>query len=472
MRSLIAGDEAGTGRVLSVLDPGNGDVVEEVTCVTPAEALSALAAAERGARIMERMSRYDRSRLLRRASELIEERSEELATSLASEVGKTLREARSEVARAVETFAVASEEARRLCGEIVPFDAAPTGSGRFGFALRVPLGIVVAITPFNFPLNLAAHKVAPALAGGNAVVLKPASATPVTDLKLGRLLYDAGLPPEALSVVVGEGSDVGGALVEDPRPRMVTFTGSAAVGLAIQRKAGLKKTAMELGSNSAVILTSSTDIEAAVERVALGSYALAGQVCISVQRVLVHESLFEAFVSAATERAASLRVGHQLDPDTDVGPMITSAEAERAELWVEQAVGAGAELATGGSRRGAYLDPAVVVRPPEETRVWRDEAFAPIMAVRPFATLDEAIDAVNRSRYGLQTGIYTERWDEAFEAVRRLRSGGVMVNDVPTFRVDLMPYGGEKDSGLGREGPRYAVREMTELRTVAFRGPA
>jgi acyl-CoA reductase-like NAD-dependent aldehyde dehydrogenase len=452
------------------LNPFDDSFIESVSSVTPPEAISAIDVAGRGAAVMESMPRHERARILRDAADLIGERSEELAGLLAREVGKTLPEARGEVARAEQTFIVASEEARRLTGEIIPFDGAPTGGGRFGFAIRVPLGTVIAVTPFNFPLNLAAHKVAPALAAGNAVVLKPASAAPLTGLALARVLYDAGLPPEAFSVVVGNGADVGAALVEDPRPRMVTFTGSVEVGRAIQRTAGLKRTAMELGSNAAVVVTEGTDPETCADRIVAGAVALAGQVCISVQRVLVHESLVEGFLESAAARAGGLSVGNQLEEATDVGPMITVSEAERAERWIAEAVGEGAELVTGGERDGACVRPTVLLDPPESSRVWDEEVFAPVLSVRSFRTFGEAIDAVNRSRFGLQAGVYTERWDEALEAARRIRAGGVIINDVPTFRVDLMPYGGEKDSGLGREGPRYAVREMTELRTVAFRG--
>jgi len=468
--SLVEGRETGSGPLTSVRSPYDGAQVAEVRTVTVEEAQGALDVAERGAAVMERMTRFDRARILRKTAELIEARADEFAATLVSEVGKTIREARGEVARAVQTFVVSSEEARRLVGEIVPFDGAPTGSGRFGFALRVPLGVVVAITPFNFPLNLAAHKVAPALAAGNAVVLKPASATPLADLMLARTLYEAGLPPEALSVVIGSGSSVGAALVEDARPNMVTFTGSADVGRSIQRSAGLKRTAMELGSNSAVVLTASTNIEGVVDRVARGAFALAGQVCISVQRVLVHASLVESFVAAAAARAASLVVGDPRDERTDVGPMITESEAIRAVGWIEEAGNAGAEVVVGGTRNGTLVGPAVVAGPKESASLWCDEAFAPVMAVRSFETFDEAIEAVNRSRFGLQVGFYSERWDEALEAARRIRAGGVMINDVPTFRVDLMPYGGEKESGLGREGPAFAVREMSDLRTVGFRG--
>jgi acyl-CoA reductase-like NAD-dependent aldehyde dehydrogenase len=421
---------------------------------------------------MRRLPRVERAAVLARAAELIESRSDDLARTIAAESGKTIREAAGEVGRAVQTFRVSSEEARRLAGEVVPFDGAPTGGDRFGFYLRVPLGVVVAITPFNFPLNLAAHKVAPAIAAGNSVILKPASATPLTGLALGEVLYDAGLPPRALSVVTGPGGSVGGRLVADPRPRMVTFTGSPPVGRAIQAAVGLKKTAMELGSNSAVIVTGGCDVEAAAERSVRGAFALAGQVCISVQRVVVERGVMDRFLSAACAVAGSLKVGDQLAPETDMGPMIDEGEAKRAEAWVGEGLDAGASALVGGTRDGTLCAPTVLVDVPEDARIWRDEAFAPVMCVRPFDTLDEAIRIVNDSAYGLQAGIYTDRLEDALRAAHEIECGGVMVNDVPTFRVDLMPYGGVKDSGLGREGPRFAVEEMTEIRVIGFRRPS
>lgn len=466
---LIAGREVEAERSIEVKNPFDGAVVGTVPSASPEQVEAALSAAVEGAGAMERLSRRERARILSRASGLIEERSDELATLVAREVGKTIREARAEVGRAAETFALSAGEAERLAGEMVPFDAAPNGRGRFGFAIRRPLGVIVAITPFNFPLNLAAHKVAPAIAAGNAVVLKPASVTPLADLALGRLLYDAGLPETALSVVTGSGGEVGAALVSDPRPRMVTFTGSAAVGRAIVGAAGLKKTAMELGSNSAVIVTEHGDVAVAAERSVRGAFALAGQVCISVQRVLIHESVIDGFLERSAGVADGLVVGDQLDEETDVGPMIDEREAERAEAWIEEAVALGASLVRGGGRRGTLVEPAILTGVPSAARLWRDEAFAPVMAVRPYGTLEEAFRVVNDSKYGLQAGIYTDRVEEAVAAAHTIRCGGVMVNDVPTFRADLMPYGGEKESGLGREGPRYAVREMSELRVVAFR---
>jgi acyl-CoA reductase-like NAD-dependent aldehyde dehydrogenase len=329
--------------------------------------------------------------------------------------------------------------------------------------------VVLAITPFNFPLNLAAHKVAPAIAAGNAVILKPASATPLTDIELGRVLLDAGLPEDAISVVTGSGSVVGDRLVGDPVPRMVTFTGSAEIGKAIVARAGLKKVAMELGSNSAVIVTDRCDPSSAVERTVRGAFALAGQVCISVQRVLVQKRVLDRFLKEVIAFTESLSVGDQLLEETDVGPMIDEDQAARAEEWLDEAVALGARVAVGGSRKGTLFEPTVLADVPEEARIWKDEAFAPVMAVNSYGMLDEAIAAVNRSRYGLQAGIYTDDLDDALRAAHEIRCGGVMVNDVPTFRVDLMPYGGEKESGLGREGPRFAVEEMTEIRVVGVR---
>jgi glyceraldehyde-3-phosphate dehydrogenase (NADP+) len=469
---LIGGREVGGDRTIAVTNPFDGSLVDSVPAAGDEDVTRALAVAREGAREMEGLSRFDRAAILSRASRIVGDRIEELASLMASEVGKTIREARGEVSRCVQTLAVSGEEARRLAGEIVPFDGAPTGKDRFGFFLRVPVGVVVAITPFNFPLNLAAHKVAPALAAGNAVILKPASATPLVDIEFVRILYEAGLPKNAISVVTGSGRTVGERLVSDPLPRMITFTGSAEVGKVIMAKAGLKKTAMELGSNSAVIVTERADLDTAAERSVRGAFALAGQVCISVQRVLVEKSVYETFLEKAVGVASSLCVGNQLAEETDVGPMIDDEQAERAERWIEEARQMGASVAIGGGRSGTLFDPTILTGVPDEASVWKDEAFAPVMAVRPFTTLDEAIEDVNRSRYGLQAGIYTERLDDALRAAREIRCGGVMVNDVPTFRVDLMPYGGEKESGLGREGPRFAIEEMTEIRVVGIRSTA
>ncbi len=469
MRMLIGGEPRAADREIEVHDPYDGSLIDSVPFACEKDVADALDVAERGAALMEAMPRVERAAILNRTAAAIEGRSEELATLLCREVGKTIREARGEVARAVQTFVLSAEEARRLAGEIVPFDGAPTGTDRFGFTLRVPVGVVVAITPFNFPLNLAAHKVAPAIAAGNAVILKPASATPLTDIVLGEILVESGLPAEAISVVTGPGGTVGNALVIDSRPRVVTFTGSADVGRTIMASAGLKRCAMELGSNSAVIVEADGDLDTAAERSMRGAFALAGQVCISVQRVLVHESVFDRFIERATAVAKGLIVGDPKDERTDIGPMIDEPEAERAESWIAEAVASGAVVRTGGTRQGSLVAPTVLTDVPADARVWRDEAFAPVVSVRPYRTFDEAIALVNESRYGLQAGIYTEDLEVALRAAHEIRCGGVMINDVPAYRVDLMPYGGEKDSGLGREGPKYAVEEMSELRVVGIR---
>jgi glyceraldehyde-3-phosphate dehydrogenase (NADP+) len=466
---LIGGSSVSGTSTMEVLNPFDGSVVGCVPEATDGQLEEALSAAVRGAAVMAAVPRFERAAVLKRASDEIARRTEGLSRTIALESGKTLTEAAGEVGRAVETFRVASEEARRTAGEIVPFDGAPTGTDHFGFYMRVPLGVIVAVTPFNFPLNLAAHKVAPALAAGNAVILKPASATPLTGIALGEVLYESGVPPEALSVVTGPGGSVGTRLVSDPRPRMVTFTGSRDVGAEIARHAGLKRTAFELGSNAAVVVTRHCDVSAAAERCVRGACALAGQVCISVQRVLVDRPVMEAFTDAALGATRSLALGDQMASGTDVGPMIDGTEASRAESWLTDACSAGARVLCGGTRDGTLFRPTLVADVPDEVRLWNDEAFAPIMAVRPCDGLDDAIRQVNASSYGLQAGVFTDRIEEALRAAHEIECGGVMINDVPTFRVDLMPYGGQKGSGMGREGPRFAMEEMSETRVVAFR---
>jgi glyceraldehyde-3-phosphate dehydrogenase (NADP+) len=468
---LIGGRSVAGNAMVEVHNPFDGSVVGLVPEATGEQIEEALSVALLGAASMAALPRVERAAVLQRASEEIARRSERLTRTIALESGKTLAEASGEVGRAVQTFRVASEEARRTAGEIVPFDGAPSGTDRFGFYLRVPLGVIVAITPFNFPLNLAAHKVAPAIAAGNAVILKPASATPLTGVALGEILYASGLPQEALSVVTGPGGSVGMQLVSDPRPRMVTFTGSRDVGAEIARRAGLKKTAFELGSNAAVIVTDHCDVAAAAERSVKAACALAGQVCISVQRVLVERSVVGSFTDSALRIARSLTIGDQMSPGIDLGPMISEAEAKRAERWVEEAGSAGARVLCGGNRRGTLFEPTLVADVPDDARLWSEEAFAPVMVIRPFDGLDDAIRQVNESSYGLQAGIFTDRVEEALRAAHEIECGGVMVNDVPSFRVDLMPYGGQKGSGMGREGPKYAVEEMTETRVVSFRRP-
>ncbi len=467
-KNIVAGRPAAGEASFKVLNPYDGSLVEEVASATADQIETALAGAEEARPKVASLTRHERATILRGVSERLVSRSEEIARVLSMEVGKTLREARGEVARTATTFAFAAEEAKRLAGEIVPFDAVPGGTQRRGFTMRVPIGTVIAITPFNFPLNLAAHKVAPAMAAGNPVIVKPASQTPVSGLILGEIVLDAGFPPEALSVLCGPGSTVGMALVGDPRPRMVTFTGSVEVGKRIAAEAGFKKIGMELGSNSGVIVTESGDLDFACKRIVLGAFALAGQVCISVQRVAVARAVFEDVVAHVVRLSKGLTVGDQLDEASDMGPMVSVADAERLEAWVKEAAAKGALVQTGGAREGSVCLPTVMTGVPRDAKIWQEEAFGPVVCLNPYDTFEEALAMINDSRYGLQAGVFTNSVSEAFRAAEMLDVGGVIINDFPTYRVDQMPYGGVKDSGIGREGLKYAVAEMTEEKLVCF----
>lgn len=435
--------------------------------ITQTEA--ALDAARRAAPWMKSLSAAERGAILRRAHDNLGKRNEEFARIISQESGKPLREARVEVARACETLLFSANEALRLAGEVVPMDAATGGAGRMALTLREPLGVIAAITPFNFPLNLSVHKIGPALAAGNAVVHKPASATPLSGLMLSRLLSDSGLPPGALNTIPGPGSIVGDMLVTDPRVAMVTFTGSAEVGIALRARAGMKKVALELGSNSALIVHHDADLEDCASRAVIGAFAHSGQVCISVQRILAQSSVFDRFVERFAAGAAALGIGHPLEEETQISSLITPDEAERVHQWIERAARGGARV-SGGIRQGpATLTPALVMDPPGESEVWSKEAFGPLACFRRYDHLEDAIAAVNQSDYGLQAGIFTRDLATAFRAAKEVEVGGFLINDVPQFRVDQMPYGGVKMSGTGREGPRYAIEEMTETKLVSWR---
>ena len=468
LKMILGGRETQAESSFPVHNPCDGSVIDEIACAEAAHVDEAVTLAEKARPDVAGLSRADRAAVLRKVSDALVTGKEDLALTLAREVGKTVKEARAEVERAASTFAFAAEEARRLGGDEVPFDAVAGGVSRRGYSLKVPIGTVLAITPFNFPLNLAAHKIAPAMAAGNPFILKPASVTPIADVMLGRIILEAGFPPEGVSVLPGPGRTVGMRLVGDERPRMVTFTGSVEVGKGIAREAGFKRIAMELGSNSAVVVTDSADVEFAARRIVQGAFALAGQVCISVQRVLVDENLFEDVVGRVVELASALKVGDQLDESTDMGPMISEGDAARVEQWIREAEVDGADIRLAGERRGGILTPAVLAKTAHEAKVWKEEAFGPVVCINPYRTFEEAVAAVNDSRYGLQAGVFTNSVDQAFKAIDRLDVGGVIINDVPTYRVDQMPYGGVKDSGIGREGLRYAIEEMTEEKLVCF----
>jgi acyl-CoA reductase-like NAD-dependent aldehyde dehydrogenase len=411
---------------------------------------------------------HARSRILRAAAEAIDARKDEFATLIAREAGKAWKHAAAEVARSSETFSFAADEARRIHGETVPMDAAVAGEGRVGFYLRTPMGVVAAITPFNFPLNLVAHKVAPALAAGNALVLKPAEEAPLTARLLGDVLADAGLPAGVLQLVYGDGPTTGEALVTHPVPAKVSFTGSPPVGRRILQVAGLKRVTLELGNNSGTIVEPDADLARAIPRCVVSAFANAGQVCISLQRLYVHEAIAPAFIAEFVRQTEALQVGNPLDRGCDIGPMISEEAAARADEWIRDAVAEGARVVTGGRREGALIWPTVLVDTRPEMNVMCREAFAPLVSIVTYRDFDEALAMLDDSPYGLQAGVYTRDLEKAFRAVRRLDVGGVMINDTSIFRVDHMPYGGNRMSGIGREGVRFAVEEMTNIRMVAI----
>lgn len=466
---IIDGRDVRSERPIEVRIPYDGAPFATVFAAGPELLEQAVAAARKAAPVMRGLTRDARSSILRRAHALLLERAAAFARAISSESGKPLREGRLEVERAAATLLFSSEEAHRLAGEVVPMDASPAGAGRMALTVREPLGVIAAITPFNFPLNLSVHKIGPALAAGNTVVHKPASATPVSAILLARLFLEAGLPEGALNVVTGPGSATGDFLVDHPDVRMVTFTGSAEVGLRIRARAGLKRVTLELGNNSALIVDEGADLDEAVTRAVPGAYAHSGQVCISVQRIFVAEKACEEFTQRFAAAAQALRIGHPLEDSTAVSSLITEAEAGRVAEWVAEAVSAGARLVSGGQRSGATIAPVVLAGVPLEARVFAQEAFGPVAGINGYASLDQAIDAVNQSAYGLQAGIFTRDLDRAFYAAARVHVGGFLINDVPQFRVDQMPYGGVKLSGTGREGPRYAIEEMTEPKLISWR---
>jgi glyceraldehyde-3-phosphate dehydrogenase (NADP+) len=463
---LLAGHWVTTAHKLDVISPWDGSVVG-TTWVGDDETFEAAAqAAVAATGVMREWPLHARIRTLRAVAAALRADRDHVAGVLSGEAGKPLREAQTEVDRAAFTFEAAADEASRICGDVLPLGVAAHGEGRLALTQRVPLGPIAAIAPFNFPLNLAAHKLAPALAAGNPIVLKPATKTPLSALILARLLHEAGVPPGGLSVVPLQ-RGAADRLVTDERFALLTFTGSSAVGWDMKARAGRKRVVLELGGNAGVIVDASADIDVAVRRVVAGGFTYAGQSCISVQRVYLHESIADAFTEKLVAAVAALKTGAPMDPTTNVGPMITPGDVERIDAWVRDAVTDGARVLTGGRIVSPTVyAPTVLTDVPAYAQVCREEVFAPLVGLYRFATLDEAITAINTSRYGLQAGIFTRDLPHAMEAFRRLHVGGVIVNDVPSYRVDSMPYGGVKDSGTGREGPRYAIEEMTELKLL------
>ncbi|MFC0523344.1 aldehyde dehydrogenase family protein [Pontibacillus salicampi] len=450
-----------------VLNKYYGDLFATVSKASEKEVDDAISSAEVAYKETS-FSPYERYKVLHRVSDLLQARKEELAGIITNEAGKPIKQARAEIDRATQTFEIAAEEAKRIHGEGVPVQAAPGSENRMAFTIKVPVGVVGAISPFNFPVNLVAHKIAPAIAAGNTVVLKPASVTPISSLKLAELFEEAGLPEGFLNVVIGSGSTVGNQMMEDERIHYYTFTGSAEVGEKLKQNTGLNKLTLELGNNSPVIVDKDADVELAAQTLAQKSFAYAGQVCISVQRIYIHEDVREQFQSAFISATEELQVGDPFDPDTDVGPMIGEKEAERAEEWLQEAKGQGAEVIHGGNRKGSVLEPTIVSNVDHAMKVVCEEVFAPIVTMMSFTDLDACIKEVNKSDYGLQGGIFTSDVNRAFYAAQKVEVGGFMINDASQYRVDLMPYGGVKNSGWGKEGPKYAIEDMTEERLVVM----
>jgi len=467
-RLLIGGEWVEASEYTVLKSPYSGESIAEIPSATEAETDRAIAAAHAARGEMAAMPAHRRAAILEKAAMLLTEREDEAAKLLALEAAKPITTARAEVQRTIQTYKFAAEEAKRIHGETLPLDAAPGGEGRMAYTIREPLGVIGAITPFNFPLNLVAHKLGPAIAAGNAVVLKPAAQTPLSAFFIAELLMEAGLPAGALNVVTGSGRLVGDRIVTDPRVSMITFTGSPEVGIGIRSRAGLKRVTLELGSNAAVIVDKGVNLDKIVPRCVTGAFSNQGQVCISLQRAYVHEALFDEFVEKFAEATRRLKVGDPMDPRTDLSALIASGETDRVLQWIEEAKAHGTEVAEGGAKRDGMLLPTVLLNADRALKVSCQEAFAPIVVINRVSSVEEAIGLVNDSRFGLQAGVYTDSVHTALEAAEKLHVGGVMINDIPTFRVDHMPYGGVKESGMGREGVKYAVEEMTEMKLVVF----
>jgi glyceraldehyde-3-phosphate dehydrogenase (NADP+) len=449
-----------------VTNPFDGSVIDTVPRATEADVDAALTGALAGAAIMRKVPAYERYQMLRKASELMLQRQEELGQTISAEGGKVIGEARFEVLRSAQNMEVVSEEAKRLFGEVLPMDAGAGVTGKIGLTLRIPCGVVAAITPFNFPLNLVCHKVGPALAAGNAVVLKPASDTPLVALKLVEILLEAGVPPLAISCLTGGGGEIGDALCADRRVRKISFTGSRAVGEHICRLAGLKKVTMELGGNSPIIVMDDADLQKVAAATAVAGFMHAGQVCISAQRIIVLDKVYDDFLAALKPEVEAITVGDQRDERTRMGPMIREADAVRVQQWLDEAVASGARRVCGGERTGALCQPTVLADVQPSMRISRDELFGPAVAVSRAGSIDEAIRIANDTDYGLSAAIFTQNLDHAMRFAQEVDAGNIHINWGTVWRTDFMPYGGLKQSGFGKEGSKYAIEEMTEMKTV------
>lgn len=466
---FIAGEPVPSPKQEILRSPYDGSPIATVHQATTQLVDQAIQAAKIAAPKVAALTNFERSELLERVAQLIRRNKAEFSSVVSAETGKPVREAQMEVDRAVQTVTVSAAAARELRGEVVPIDAAPIGAGRLAFTIREPRGVIAIITPFNMPLNLALHKLGPALAAGNAVVHKPSEQTPLSALRLARTLKEAGAPDGAYNVVPGIGEVVGAHLVASPDVNMITFTGSIEVGKAIRASAGLKPVTLELGGNSAVIVEPDADLDAAIPRLVQGGYAHSGQICISVQRVYVHQSLAEQLLQRLGDAVRKLKIGPPQSEETDISSLIDEEAAERVARVLGEASAAGGRVLFGGDRHRATIAPAILTDVPESSSFMQDELFGPAVAVNTYTDLADAVERVNGTRYGLQAGIYTHHLERAFQTARQLRVGGVLINDVPTFRADNMPYGGVKESGIGREGPLYAIHEMTDSKLIAWK---
>jgi glyceraldehyde-3-phosphate dehydrogenase (NADP+) len=468
MKMIIGGEWVEKKEKIDVINPYDGKVIDTVPRGTAEDVDRAVAAAVEGYEVNRNLPLHKRISILKKTADIMGQRYDELAKTIATEGSKTIKEARKEVGRAINTITISAEEARRINGETIPFDSAEGSENRLGYYYRFPIGVIAAITPFNDPLNLVAHKLGPAIAGGNSVVLKPATVTPLSGLKLADCLLEAGLPGKILSAVTGHGGEIGDALVGDKRIRMISFTGGVEAGEHIVQKAGLKKIGMELGSNSPVVVLDDCKLNDAVESCVSGAFWAVGQNCIGVQRIYIHQAIYQEFRDKFVERTKRYKTGCQLDEDTDMGPMITETEAKRVVGWVDEAVGQGAALLTGGTREGTLVQPTVMENMPAGAKLDCDEVFGPVVCLYPAADLEEAIEKSNAVNFGLHGAIFTQNLNNAFYAIQKMDVGGIIVNDSTDYRVDLMPFGGVKNSGLGREGIKFALQEMTEPKVVCF----
>lgn len=468
MRMLLAGEWVDRPKTVDVRDPFDNSLVDTVPAATHDDVETALAAAAAATATARRMTTYERAQILFKTAAIVADHLEDFARTIAREGSKTIREARKEARRCVNTLTISAEEAKRLGGEVIPFNSFPGGEQRRGYYTREPVGVVLTITPFNDPLNLVAHKLGPAIAGGNAVILKPATVTPLSALKLTEALLEAGLPAGVLQTLTGYGAVLGDALVADPRVRMVSFTGGVEAGERIMSKIGLKKVGMELGSNSPVIVWRDADLEWAAETCVSGAFWAAGQNCIGVQRIYIHREVYDSFRDHFVRFTKRYLIGDKLNEVTDMGPMINEGEAKRLVGWIREAEELGATVLTGGGRRGALLEPTVLEKVPEKATLHREEVFGPTVNLYPVDDLEEAIAKANSVNYGLHAAGFTRDLATAYRIAEGLDCGGVMINDSTDYRLDSMPFGGIKNSGLGREGIKFSLQEMTEPKVVCF----